>query len=717
MRLTIGCILLTWLTITPIAPAQRLDLGGTSGPEAPSMVVEHVDRILEEQIEVWSNRLASAESVSATDDRLLALRTMIAWRVMARRLLNDDLTPLHIMRGLMMAGEVEQLDALVQQFLTLSNQRDVRPTGARYRRVRASLSAFVNAAERAAEPPESIEALDTYLGGTIGRLVPAASELQRVPHVDVWIRTDDADERADRELIDRFQSTSPLGDALDASVQSSLDAFVSRLLRASEDPALRPRALDMLHLIDRAAAGSSIIIDTPWLEETVRQRAHDLGWDAIGRLPDRSAREESVATIDALLVVVDALDRMEKISDLTRPQRTTLERAAGSVLERVTDTSQRDAGLRAAAAFVRILDVMVAYRSIPDRAEGAWQMRVAWRLLHQSYTDAEARMIEMLEELLNAPDRLHMPSVVSMIARHRDAYLTLVRVHDLPALMASLRATNRPERIACADRLDVLIDEVAEEMTRIDALAALESFDRGHRLYGTLSCEAPLRRDDRVYGPMLDGRGAEFLRLIEVDRAAWYAAWAAKGDLAAPARRLDTFRRISAMLEAYRALRDDTLPVRVSRWAALEPGSGSIKRIRDTLPDAMDEGMTLLFEGRNDLAAESIAFAENASGFVRLMATVAERIPSTWTTDQRTMTWILAELTQPPDAGAWLGAERVAMADLSRWTMELRLAVKQERRNHARLIVSYLDDTSRTILDRLDVRSSELPVPQGTMAP
>ncbi len=688
----------------PPSQSQTLNLGTSDA--APTLAGSPVvDDLI---IRLERDRTAAETSQrGATDDvARVAHEAAALWRSAAirlARLARDDRHPA-AGAAFAAAATMERAGARADAIANdLARERDPALRAARC----AGLRAFITRAGRAADAPiESVSDLDTLLRDLAADLADAAG-LRAEPITGGWWPAPGADV-ADPAALDDAVATARRTGLLAADSLAALDNFTPRLLEARgrvglsapADEAMRELigALRAVPELDLAAAPPPGGTGRPIIDRDVAEAVAARLSEALERFGDRATRDDARAIMSPIAAGGELL---AAVRSLSRPglDVSGVRRAATLGIGHIIDPVIGPKAEETIRAALRVLGLAAERRTLPARAEIPAAIQRAWSRLESDYANAERENFAALESIVRDPTTLKRPEGASMISRQSEAIGAMrdllsaqqfiTRVLGNPGAPRALADERALIQKAFTERVRV----VELDATRVQGLVVIRALGADARRLEVLPGEVLLRSGDADMTAVLGARAGEIAPAIDAARAVWIIVWA--GDdaerTAAAHGRLEQFERILGAASLYRALRRAGVIERARAWAALEFPVETAERLIDGMRAILAESITLLLDGKDQLAADALNHAEHRLSVLHMLAAAAERATEGSPIDP------LIELATPPTDRAWLAPERGQLAELSRWFFELHAAHEARGDALAAAIEKHLADVASRI--------------------
>ncbi|MEM8756292.1 MAG: hypothetical protein AAGF47_00740 [Planctomycetota bacterium] len=423
----------------------------------------------------------------------------------------------------------------------------------------------------------------------------------------------------------------------------------------------------------------------------------------------RDGSAEGLALIAAQARVFGAIDRME-------PGREA-DRLAARAAEAVAARQPAASGPMVAAAELaaRTLELSVSRADFRRDDHLVRSLRPAWRALVPRVRGVTVNARDEAVTLLIDPDRMTQPGVLSTIASQRELMADFAMLErSSGALERGLTGGAGPDgsgpggagsiERSVRDRLLAAGQQMRSAEGFEEALGLLRRFDAQRRTLARID-------RDRESAVLVAGeRGAELEARIDGLREAWLRGWAiaggngpdesVRGDLEL----ID--RLIGLLADAAGFTRLDTLDA----WPGVELTGRSIRvlsaglteRIDELLPDALRAGNAV---ARDRSLARIVSLRGDAAG-----ALVIGRLARTGERAGMVRAAAIEEIgLGPPSASSWMAEHRAVLADISRYSEELALAIG-ERQDEAAVIAplrSVVAWRALRLLERLEAAEAD----------
>ncbi len=504
-----------------------------------------------------------------------------------------------------------------------------------------------------------------------------------------------------------FPSTPPPElPALSPADRAAIDPLLSALDRARQFPSHAPSAERTLAVLAPACA----VLNAPnWLTADARDVLRTQLHAAIARCLDPADADRGLQDLEHLARVAATLRAFASIK--AGPARKNATDRINSII--VDAANDRLRSRRVFAAAATVLAAHADESILARESQLPTPLRVAWRSAADDLAASQTRLLSALIELLDRPDPLGEPALLSALRAHRENRQFLESLHALAAATSNHTTPAARPRLAdaytrLAPRLITLGREMAKPgPPRDDARAALRTIADAALLAAPSPAEQRLRQaaDDtfpqhETWSRVLPNHPHLLIARIDIAREELLQSLfdaAATSLLLTRTQNMQRLDSAVAILDAsIRVIAAD--PSLLAPWAAWDISDHAWQALVESLERAaLDLAQAAISNPVNNNATPDAPFTSTAHLLARLLD-LPQLLPDTPLLEST-----LAQIALgPPHTRALLLDQRTSLALFCRQLEELASARLRNEPDRARTIEQTLERTAREILRALD---------------
>jgi hypothetical protein len=735
LRRAFAAIILAMASGAP-SLAQTLDLSN-AGQDPPAIAESsHASMqvgVLEKQI---ADLIAAQRGADATLD--LVLRASINLRIIAADMLaaGDGAAPARlgsplVLAGLTLAARCADVDRSLRKLVELRDRASSTPDalseedGRRYRVASMALTRFNDlAVQRAQDVKQTdLEQFDASLASIIAPLGEAIALLEGAALANHWIAPPRASGSA-RALQAPREAQATTVDQLLARAHAADLSDVARtdIVRSLRSLGESPKPEDRFDLetargrMEDALQFAEALGDARWIAQADREMYMQRLEQALLLQSEPSTRERGVRHLARLessrrvIAIIDELDRRDM--DIATLRDAML--IADALIDNPQDAAR---GAQLLDRLHLVAERMRAYRLI-EAGQPSSDLAAIRRQLDRNYQQAEQSLLQAIAEIAADDEAVARPEFSSLVMNQQQYLEDLRRVDLVPRWLETARLIRPQAAGALGNQCRRLCQWLLDVNRRPDAVLAMDQLAQQFELFYPLPFESELRAGDVFVVEATGAQQAQLVRAIDEQRQRWIFALSRGDGSGSDANRMLLLYRLMRTMSDVAALRamgaDGSL---LNRWSAWELGADVSSRAAADLPTRLKLAAAAAVAGDDAALREQLDRIDTSAPLVKLVGRLSSLAGASLASLPDGAAGLCGQLAFPPRDEAWMINQRVRLAGLCRYAMELEHARMRGDQPLTDALTLHVNAVAGDLLDQLGERRDPLPTLVGFDAP